>query len=374
MRTRLLLPMFFAVVGLAASCAAEPVTSTSEFRLPPGFSAKVLVEGVPNARSLAWGPEGLLFVGTRKAGKVYAVRDPLSGDPDVVTIAEKLKMPNGVAFRDGSLYVAESKRLLRFPDIVDRLDSPGAPEILGNPLPYKNARHAWKYLAFGPDGRLYLPIGAPCNVCDEPGFGQIISMHPDGSDRRVEARGVRNSVGFDWHPESGELWFTDNGRDMLGDEIPAGELNRVAEPGQDFGFPYCHGGDVPDPEFSNLGLCSDAVAPAQQLGPHVAPLGMVFYTGEMFPEEYRGQIILAEHGSWNRSKAAGPTGYRLSLVRLDGSQAVSYEAFMEGFLGPDNEVLGRPVDVLQAPDGSLLVSDDKAGLIYQITYTQPAKN
>ncbi len=374
MRIRFLLPVFSLVIGTTASCAAEPVTSNVEFRLPPGFSAKVLIAGVPNARSLTWGPQGLLFVGTRKAGKLYAVRDPLSADPSVVTVAEKLKLPNGVAFRDGSLYVAESKRLLRFPDIAARLENPGAPEVLGDPLPYKSGLHAWKYLAFGPDGRLYLPIGAPCNVCDESGFGQIISMRADGSDRRVEAMGVRNSVGFDWHPETGELWFTDNGRDMLGDDIPAGELNRVAERGQHFGFPYCHGGDLPDPEFSDLGSCSDAVAPAQQLGPHVAPLGMLFYSGDMFPAEYRGQIILAEHGSWNRSKAAGPTGYRLSLVRLDGNEAIAYEPFMEGFLGPADEVRGRPVDVLEAPDGSLLVSDDKAGVIYQITYAQPAKN
>jgi glucose/arabinose dehydrogenase len=195
----------------------------------------------------------------------------------------------------------------------------------------------------------------------------ILRMNPDGSGREVYASGIRNSVGFTWHPESKELWFTDNGRDMLGDDVPACELNRAPRAGLDFGFPYCHGGTVADPEFGSLGTCSAAVAPVQNLGPHVAPLAVRFYTGKMFPREYRGQVLIAEHGSWNRSKEAGKTGYRISLVRLRGNKSVSYETFIDGWLDGD-DVRGRPVDLLVAPDGSLLVSDDQRGVIYRISY------
>ena len=364
------------VTGLLATSVlmqtgcTETTEPAPEFRLPAGFSAEVVVSELPNARSMAWGADGNLFVGTRRGGKVYAVRAPLSGDPEVLVIAEGLKMPNGVAFRDGALYVAENQRILRYPGIESRLEDPPPPEVVGEELPYDSALHSWKYIAFGPDGRLYAPLGAPCNVCDEPEFGKLLSMRADGSDRQVVARGIRNTVGFDWHPQSGELWFTDNGRDMLGDDVPPCELNRVDRQGQHYGFPFCHGGDIPDPEFAALGQCSESVPPVQRLAPHSAPLAVHFYEGNQFPAEYRGQAFIAEHGSWNRSEEAGKTGYRVSLVRLEGGKAVGYEAFMEGFLDGD-VVRGRPVDLLEAPDGSLLVSDDQAGAIYRVSYTGP---
>jgi glucose/arabinose dehydrogenase len=230
--------------------------------------------------------------------------------------------------------------------------------------------HSWKYLGFGPDGKLYVPIGAPCNICDEPDFGLILRMNPDGSGREVFARGVRNTVGFTWHPQTSEFWFTDNGRDMLGDDVPPCELNLAPKAGLDFGFPYCHGGTIADPQYGKLGRCADAVPPVQKLGPHVAPLGVRFYTGTMFPAGYRNQVFIAEHGSWNRSKEAGRTGYRVSLVRLLDGKAVGYETFMGGFLDGDT-VLGRPVDIAVATDGSLLVSDDAHGAIYRVSYSTP---
>jgi glucose/arabinose dehydrogenase len=353
----------------AASGGAALAADSIDFQLPDGFAVEVLVDGLANARSLALGSDGTLFVGTRRAGKLYAVKNVFSGEPEVITIAEKLQMPNGVAFRDGALYVAEIERILRFPDIENRLEDPGAPEVVDAALPVRGKLHAWKYIGFGPDDKLYVSLGAPCNACSDPDLSIILRMNADGSSREVFARGVRNSLGFAWHPVTEQFWFTDNGRDMMGDDIPAGELNRADAVGLDFGFPYCHGTAIadPDPEISKLGRCEDATAPAQELGPHVAPLGMAFYTGNMFPEEYRNQILIAEHGSWNRSKEAGKTGYRVTLVRLEDNRPVSYEPFMQGFLEGDN-VLGRPVDVLVAPDGAVLVSDDKRGVIYRISY------
>lgn len=358
---------WFSWLAFLAMPPAIAESDVIDFRLPHGFTVEVLVEGVANARSMALGEQGTLFVGTRQAGKVYAVRDVFSGRPEVVTIAEQMNFPNGIAFRQGALYVAEPKRILRYDGIEDRLDTPGEPQLVDGALPYKGKLHSWRYIAFGPDDRLYVSIGAPGNIVNEPELALLLRMTPDGGAREVYARGVRNSVGFDWHPETGELWFTDNGRDMLGDDLPPGELNRVTATDQHFGYPFCHAGTVPDPDFGDLGRCEDSVAPVQGLGPHVAPLGMLFYTGDMFPAEYHHQIFIAEHGSWNRSKAAGKTGYRLTLVRLNGNESVSYEPFMEGFLRED-QVLGRPVDLLVAPDGALLVSDDYRGVIYRISF------
>lgn len=363
------LMMVVLTAGCVAGPPAVPPGKPAEFlRVPPGFRADILVENVPNARSMALGEGGTLFVGTRSGGTVYAVRDALGGNPTVLKFAEGLSMPNGIALHEGALYVAEQKRLIRFPAAEASLDAPPPAEVVDPALPFKGALHSWKYLAVGPDGKLYVPIGTPCNVCVEPGFGVILRMNPDGTGREVVASGVRNSVGLAWHPRTRELWFTDNGRDMLGDDVPPCELNRVARTGLDFGFPYCHGGTIADPQFGSAGSCAAAVAPVQALAPHVAPLAVKFYTGRMFPAEYRGQVLIAEHGSWNRSKAAGKTGYRVSLVRLKGNEAVSYEPFIEGWLQGD-EVLGRPVDLLVAPDGSLLVSDDQRGVIYRISYT-----
>jgi glucose/arabinose dehydrogenase len=340
-----------------------------DFRVPDGFTVEELVVDVPNARAMALGDLGTLFVSTRRVGKVYAVRDVFGGTPEVVTIVDDLKMPTGIAFHEGDLYIAEIDRLLKIPGVESRLDAPGEPVVVDSALPVKGKLHAWKYIAFGPDDKLYVSLGAPCNICDEPELTVMLRMNADGSEREVHARGIRNSVGFDWAPDSGELWFTDNGRDMLGDEIPPCELNRVSAAGEHFGFPFCHGTDVADPKLGDLGSCSDSTAPAQELDPHSAPLGMRFYTGDMFPDTYRNHVFIAEHGSWNRSKAAGKTGYRVALVRVDDGRAVAYETFMEGFLvGDDEEVIGRPVDVMIAPDGALLVSDDKRGAIYRVSY------
>jgi glucose/arabinose dehydrogenase len=336
--------------------------------LPPGFQIGIYAQNVPNARSMTLSPNGTLFVGTRQLGSLYAIvdNDQDYRADDVITLAQGMNSPNGVAFRDGSLYVAEINRILRYDDIEASLPALPEPVIVNNSYP-SDGHHGWKFIRFGPDDRLYVPVGAPCNVCETEGtsYGKITSIAPDGSDLQVYAEGVRNSVGFDWHPETGELWFTDNGRDNLGDDVPPDELNRVSEAGLHFGFPYCHGGTIPDPEFGEQRTCDEFTPPAQPLGPHVASLGVRFYTGQMFPETYRNQIFIAEHGSWNRSV---PIGYRVSLARLEGNEVVSYETFAEGWLQDNGQAWGRPVDLQVMPDGSLLVSDDEAGAIYRIWY------
>jgi glucose/arabinose dehydrogenase len=263
------------------------------------------------------------------------------------------------------LYVAEVSRILRFRDVARDLSRPTKPEVLSDAFP-SDKHHGWKFIAFGPDGRLWVPVGAPCNVCEPPGplHATIARLDLAGGRPEVMARGVRNSVGFDFHPETGELWFTDNGRDWLGDDQPPDELNRLARPGEHFGFPYCHGPALADPDHNAGRACAQFTAPARLLGPHVAALGMRFYTGRMFPDKYRGGIFIAEHGSWNRT---APIGYRVSFVGVENGRATSYEAFAEGWL-KGSVAAGRPADVLVMPDGSLLVSDDKAGRIYRFTY------
>lgn len=353
------------VAGLLLS-AARAAPAVDGLTLPAGFHIAPWVGDVPDARSMARAAGGTVFVGTRERGVVYAVRTKADGTHEVLTIARGLDMPNGVAVHQGALYVAEMARIWRYDDIEQHLDAPPKPALVAE-LPSER-HHGWRYIAFGPDGRLYVSIGAPCNVCDrgKEGFATIVRMNPDGSGREVVARGVRNSVGFDWHPVTHELWFTDNGRDLLGDDVPPCELNRVSRVGEDFGFPYCHAGRIVDPQFGYLGRCAGSTAPVQALGPHVAPLGVHFYTGGQFPAAYRGQVFIAEHGSWNRTRRIG---YRITLVRLDGNRAVSYTPFATGWLRPDGSVTGRPVDLLELPDGSLLVSDDKAGAIYRISHT-----
>ena len=283
-----------------------------------------------------------------------------------------MNTPNGVAFRDGSLYVAEIDRILRYDRIESRLENPPEPVVVNDTYP-SDRMHGWKFIAFGPDDKLYVPVGGPCNVCDredeEPRYASITRMNPNGGDLEVFASGIRNSVGFDWHPVTNELWFTSNGRDGLGDETPPDVLNRADRQGLHFGFPFCHAGDLPDPQFGDSRRCSEFAPPALDLGPHVAALGMRFYTGDMFPERYRNQIFIAEHGSWNRSPAAGHTGYRLTVVHLNGNRPVEYEVFAEGWLQNDNTAWGRPVDVLVMPDGALLLADDGAGVIYRISYS-----
>lgn len=329
-------------------------------KLPQGFKIGPFASGVTGARSMAWGTKGTLFVGTRGEGKVYAI--DTAGK--VHTIARALNSPNGVAFKNGTLYVAEIHRIIMFPGIEDRLTKPPQPKVFNDAYP-DDRHHGWKYIAFGPDGKLYVSQGAPCNVCEprEP-FASITTLTPDGKTLEVFARGVRNSVGFDWHPMTKELWFTDNGRDMLGDDVPPDELNHAPRPGMHFGFPYCHG-DILDVEFGKKKRCSDYVAPKKELGPHVAALGMKFYNGKMFPVEYKNQIFIAEHGSWNRKD---PIGYRIMLVRLnEKDEAISYETFAEGWL-QGREPWGRPSDIIITSDGALLVSDDLAGAIYKIQY------
>ena len=354
---------------------SAPVLSVSAadagLRVPPGFRLQEIAQ-VPNARSMVMGDNGTLFVSSQFVGKVHAVVDPLGEHPQVYLLDEKMRIPNGIAFADGDLYIAEPGRVLRYPSIEARLSDPGEPEIIVDDLPVAK-QHIWKYIAFGPDGKLYVTIGSPCNVCDEPDYGLILRMDSDGTHREIIARGIRNSVGFDWQPGSGELWFTDNNRDLMGDDEPPDELNRITRPGLHFGFPFCHGVNTvePEAELAALGTCANSESPVLEFPAHVAPLGMAFYQGDMFPDAYQGQIFIAEHGSWNRSQKIG---YRVSLVKLDetGQRVVSYEPFIEGWL-KDDEASGRPVDVLVAPDGSLLVSDDKEGKIFRVTYVGAVK-
>ncbi len=373
----------FAAAALAlllfASGTAEsgPDLPLDGIRLPRGFRIAAYAE-VPGARSMTLGERGTLFVGTRK-GSVYAVLPgkTAEGLHEVATVARDLTQPNGVAFRGGALYVAEIGRVLRFDGIESRLSSPPEPVVVNEAFP-KDTHHGWKFIAFGPDGMLYVPVGAPCNVCEraDPRYAAILRMRPDGKGLEVYASGVRNTVGFDWHPDTGELWFTDNGRDMMGDDIPPDELNRARGKGLHFGFPYVHGKGIPDPEFGGRGKPPGFTTPEWEIPAHAAALGMRFYTGTMFPPGYRGGIFIAEHGSWNRTE---PIGYRVTFVRMEGDRAAGYEVFAEGWLrkgrpwdrvwGRDlYKAWGRPVDVQPFTDGSLLVSDDRAGMIYRVSY------
>ena len=348
----------FLLVGFSPLALA----SLDDVQLPPGFVIKEYAD-VPRARSLALGDEGTLFVSNRKGRSVYAVVENDDGSTRTIELLSGMSTPNGIAFHKGDLYVAEIDRVFRYRNIEDSLENVPDGEVLDVELP-SDRHHGWRYIGFGPDDMLYISIGAPCNVCDEFGYAQIIRMNADGSGRETYASGIRNSVGFTWHPLSEELWFTDNGRDMLGDDLPPGELNHAPRQGLHFGYPYCHAGEILDPKFGEGRDCADYASPAQKLGPHVAPLGVKFYTGDMFPAEYRNQVFIAEHGSWNRSKKIG---YRVSMVRFDGDRAVSYEPFAFGWL-QGQSVSGRPVDLIVKDDGSLLVSDDFAGKIYRISY------
>ena len=345
----------------------EPIDN-GDITLPPGFKIETYAD-VPNARSMALSEDGILFVGTRNSGNIYAVvdKDKDYKAEEVVIVASGLNYPNGVAIRNGDLYVAEISRILKYENIASTFRDNPTPVVIKDDLP-TNTHHGWKFIRFGPDGKLYVPIGAPCNVCLEtdPRFASITRINPDGSGFEIFAHGIRNTVGFDWDPKTNDLWFTDNGRDMLGDDIPPDELNCAPEKGLNFGFPYWFGKNIPDPEYGEGHSASEFTLPKQELGPHVASLGMRFYTGDMFPEEYKNQIFIAEHGSWNRSKKIG---YRITVVKLNGDTPVSYEVFASGWLQGES-VSGRPVDVQQMPDGSLLVSDDYGGKIYRISYEQ----
>lgn len=362
---RTALTLLLAATALPA-LAALPV---ERIKLPPGFHIEVLSDEVPSARGMALSPKGILYIGSLD-GHVYALelRDGRVTARHV--IAAGLETPAGVAWRDGALYVSAVSKILRFDAIDAHLNEPPKPVVVTDKLPTET-HHGWKFIAFGPDGKLYVPQGAPCNVClkDRDRFGLIGRMDPDGSHYEVVARGVRNTVGFAWHPVTHELWFTDNGRDLMGDDVPDDKLNRAPRVGMDFGFPYCHGGDTPDPEFGQGHPCSAFTPPVVKLGAHVASLGMRFYTGSMFPAAYRDNIFIAEHGSWNRSKKVGYRVVRV-ITNPDGSNA-RQEVFAEGWLQPGETVWGRPVDVQPMPDGSLLISDDYAGAVYRVTYSAP---
>lgn len=366
--------MWLAGAALAAALLLAPASAAfaqgtlpiDSIRLPPGFTITVLAR-VPNVRAMTWGAEGTLFVGSGSAGEVHAITLPPGGKGEAVVrrIASGLREPAGVAFHNGALYVSAIDRILRFDDIERRLANPPQPVVVSDQLPTET-HHGRKFIAFGPDGKLYVSVGTPCNICEaDPGrYGIIMRMNADGSGLEIYAQGIRNSVGFDWHPQTRELWFTDNGRDLLGDDTPPDELNHAPRARMNFGYPYCHGGTIADPQYGSSRACREFTTPAQNLGPHVASLGMRFYTGTKFPAAYRNQIFIAEHGSWNRSKKIG---YRVTLVKLEGNKAAGYETFAEGWLRNES-VWGRPADVLVAPDGSLLISDDLAGAIYRIAY------
>ncbi|HRE13442.1 MAG TPA: PQQ-dependent sugar dehydrogenase [Usitatibacteraceae bacterium] len=362
MALRALLALF--ALGLAPVAAAQSRPPIERVKLPPGFEITLFAEGIRDARSLAPGDKGWLFVSTRTAGNVYAVRHDGKRALETLTIARGLNMPNGVALKDGDLYVAEVSRVWRYPAIEASLPKVPEPVLVYDKYP-TDRHHGWKFIRFGPDGWLYVPVGAPCNVCDrESPYATITRLKPDGSAMEVVARGVRNTVGFDWHPVTKDLWFTDNGRDMMGDDVPPDELNHAPRAGMHFGFPHCHGGDVADPDFAKGKACADFTPPAQKFGAHVASLGMRFYTGTLFPLEYRNQVFVAEHGSWNRSKKAG---YRVMRARLEGNRVVEHAVFADGFLDKDaDRAWGRPVDVQVMADGALLVSDDYAHAIYRI--------
>jgi len=366
-RTRRVLFLGLILISLIFGSIYSAPLPLNKIKLPPGFEISLYAENIEGARSLALNSNGTLFVGTRGEGKVYTVLDTnrdYKADK-IVAIASGLNMPNGVAFRDGSLYVAEVNRVLRFDNIESRLNNPPKPVIVNDSFP-DDQHHGWKFIRFGPDDLLYVPVGAPCNICEKSDkrYASIMRMKPNGTGPEVFASGVRNTVGFDWNPRTKELWFTDNGRDWLGEDLPPDELNYAPKKGMHFGFPYCHGKNISDPEFGRKHKCSEFTPTALELGPHVAALGMRFYTGKMFPVQYQNQIFIAQHGSWNRKI---PIGYRVTVVRLEGNKPIREEIFAEGWL-QNGEAWGRPVDVEVMPDGSLLVSDDYADVIYRITY------
>jgi glucose/arabinose dehydrogenase len=354
------------LLGFLLVQSSQAGIQLDKIKLPSGFNISVYAEGVENARQMALGEQGTVFAGSRRAGKLWAISDE---DKDqradrVRLIDDGLNMPSGLEFRDGALYVGAVDRVLRYDEIESKLDQPLVPVVVSDVFPDKT-HHGWKYLRFGPDGKLYIPIGIPCNICDEEGFGLIRRMTPDGSGLETFAEGVRNSVGLAFHPQNGELWFTDNGRDKLGDDLPADELNHAPKSGMHFGIPYCHQGDLLDKEFGKGKNCDDYTPPVAKLDPHGAALGLAFYTGEMFPADYRNRLFIAQHGSWNRSKKVG---YRILVleVQADG-KVLDQKVFASGWL-QGQEAWGRPNDVLVMPDGALLVSDDAANVIYRISY------
>jgi glucose/arabinose dehydrogenase len=356
-----------AMAPVAAPPVPTPAADLPKLHVPAGFKVEVFQPGILDARELRRGDKGTIFVSSLfVAGKIYAIVEKEKGKREVKTILSGLELPTGIEFRNGALYVATPKKIVRYDNIEDHLDNPPAPVDVYTDLP-GDIPHGWKFLRFGPDGKLYVPVGANCNICepDPEKYAQIFRINADGSGKEIVARGVRNSVGFDFHPRTHELWFTDNQRDWLSEDMPLDELNRVVHPGKDnFGFPYCHSGIMTDPTYGWGKACSDFVKPAALLGPHAAPLGMKFYTGRMFPRRYWGAIFIAKHGPWNRTQKYAD----VSVAYLDNqSRVVSVQPFVTGWV-KDNHYLGRPVDIMQEPDGSLLISDDHNGAVYRVSY------
>ncbi len=356
------------VVGISSTnrTISQQALPLNTIQLPHGFKITQFATNIPAARMMALGTNGTLFIGTR-GNTVYAIPNATTNTtaPQVLPLITGLDVPSGVAFRDGALYVGTNGQVLRYDNIEASLNNPPQAVVINDTIP---ASHGARTIRFGPDDKLYIKVGAPCNVCEntEPYASTIVRMNPNGSNIEIYVQGTRNAVGYDWHPLTGELWFTNNGRDSLGDEIPPETLNHAATMGQNFGFPYCHSGYITDPEFGHLRNCNEFIPPAQLLPAHVAPLGMRFYTGTSFPNDYVNQVFIAEHGSWNRSSKIG---YRISLVRLNAqSQAIGYEIFADGWLQTGDVVWGRPVDVQNMPDGALLISDDYANAIYRVQY------
>jgi glucose/arabinose dehydrogenase len=355
-----------------APVSAPPIATsadklpTAKLKLPPGFSIEVYASGVANARSLREGEKGTVFVGSRLLDKVYAIR---AGGHEVKVIATGLHRPNGVAFHDGTLYIAELSQISKIDGIEDHLDNPPKPTVIYTDLPSDEA-HGWKFISIGPDNKLYVPVGQPGNnVLHDAAHGQIRRMNLDGTGAEVVALGVRNSVGFDWNPVSKQMYFTDNGRDWMSEDVPEDELNRLTKVGEDFGAPYCYQGNISDPEFGWGHSCSEFTPPVALMGAHTASLGLRFYTGSMFPKEYKNAMFVARHGSWNRTHKLGGD---VVVVKLNADGTVkSVQPFLTGFIA-DNNYLGRPVDVQPLKDGSLLVSDDWNGAVYRITYGKPA--
>ena len=365
------------VLSLAATSIATAAVELDKLRVPPGFRVELVSDAVPGARQMALGRSAdgrsIVYVGSTRSGAVYAVELGANGRGTVHPIVTGVDLPTGVAWRDGKLFVAGLAKVVRFDGIDDRLAQPPLPTLVSDRFP-TDTHHGRRFIAFGPDGKLYIAVGSPCNVCiPDERHGVIQRMDADGGALETVARGVRNSVGFDWSPADRSLWFTDNGRDLLGDDLPADELDRVAKTGEHFGFPFCHQGDSPDPEFGRQRGCGEFAAPAMKLGAHVAALGMRFYSGTQFPAAYRGNAFIAEHGSWNRSSKSG---YQVVRVSIDGQgRASAPEPFVQGWLQVDGSgresVWGRPADVLPLPDGSLLISDDTAGAMYRVRYGGP---
>lgn len=350
--------------------ASSKTEVLQHLKLPTGFKISLYADNTPDARTLALGDDGVIYVGTRQQGVVYALQDT---DNDGISdkryiIDQGLRMPNGVAYRQGHLYVAEINRIIRYDNISAHLSNPPKPTVIYDKFP-NDTHHGWKYLRFGPDGKLYTAVGAPCNICEPHAdiYTSLVRLNADGSAFEIIARGIRNTVGFDWWPKTDKLFFNDNGRDYLGDDLPPDELNVWSSKEQHFGYPYCHAGTISDPELAGNKQCQQFVAPVWHYGAHVAPLGARFYTGTQFPARYKNQLFVAQHGSWNRTT---PQGYQVVSLKFKEGKPVAETVFIEGWLTPTGNVLGRPTDILELPDGSLLIADDTLGVIYKVEYTK----